>query len=391
MGGQFWPARVAQFDGRIEACDDEVDESDALHARPLVFRDEPASSAGEQGTIVTIRRQVRGALDHGARWLGVLRRYERRMNEGVTVLMYHRILAANQCATYPFPALVMSERMFAEQVAWLSKYAEVLPVVQALAASPRPRQRPLVAITFDDGYWDNFEIAAPILEQHGVRATFFVTSGFLQSGELLWFDRAFAALRDAEDSVIEAAASAQAIAPPRSSEFERGRIRAWIESLKRTAPDRRSAFLTAIAADQKQRELNALYRPMRPEQLAELCRRGHEVGSHSARHEILPLLADDALDLELYSSREQLAGWSGACVSGFCYPNGAFDARVVAATRRAGYQYACTTQAPKQRHSFDPLQLGRFDITSERVTRSSGDFDLIAFRAEVCGLRQAWR
>jgi peptidoglycan/xylan/chitin deacetylase (PgdA/CDA1 family) len=38
----------------------------------------------------------------------------------------------------------------------------------------------MVAITFDDGYGDNYDYAFPLLQRHGATATFFVTAGFLE-------------------------------------------------------------------------------------------------------------------------------------------------------------------------------------------------------------------
>src|SRR5262249_49943432 len=46
-----------------------------------------------------------------------------------------------------------------------------------------------LAITFDDGYRDNFEHAAPILEQVGLPAAFFVVSRWMGSSVIPWWDR----------------------------------------------------------------------------------------------------------------------------------------------------------------------------------------------------------
>ena len=115
------------------------------------------------------KRRIRPAVDRVAKYSGVLRACERRMRSGVTVLMYHRVLEDRDCAGYPFPSLVMPRSLFEAQVGYLSEHARVLPLhfaLRELEDSSRV-SKPLVSLTFDDGYADNFEIVAPLLEQKG--------------------------------------------------------------------------------------------------------------------------------------------------------------------------------------------------------------------------------
>ncbi len=130
---------------------------------------------------------------------------------------------------------------------------------------------------------------------------------------------------------------------------------------------------------------------MTPADVRRLADAGHELGSHSVHHEILPQLDDAALVAELTASRAQVEAWTGRPVVGFCYPNGSVDDRVAAATARAGYAYACTTAAPRRGGSADPWRLPRVDVTRHRVTAPNGAFDLVAFRAEVSTLHEALR
>ena len=45
-----------------------------------------------------------------------------------------------------------------------------------------------VLVTFDDGYLDNYEVAYPILRRHGLPATFFIATGFIDRPRLPWWD-----------------------------------------------------------------------------------------------------------------------------------------------------------------------------------------------------------
>jgi peptidoglycan/xylan/chitin deacetylase (PgdA/CDA1 family) len=90
------------------------------------------------------------------------------------VLCYHSV------STEPRTVSATPE-VFAQHLQWLRAHCEIVPFTHvADAARPQRPGRPVVAITFDDGYGDNYEYAFPLLRRHGVRATFFVTAGLLE-------------------------------------------------------------------------------------------------------------------------------------------------------------------------------------------------------------------
>ena len=74
--------------------------------------------------------------------------------------------------------------VFAQHLRWLRAHCEIVPfnVVVDAARSRRPG-RPVVAITFDDGYADHYDAAFPLLRRYGLRATFFVTAGLLEKDQ----------------------------------------------------------------------------------------------------------------------------------------------------------------------------------------------------------------
>jgi peptidoglycan/xylan/chitin deacetylase (PgdA/CDA1 family) len=103
--------------------------------------------------------------------------YERAFASGMMVVAFHRV--NDELATDP---LTCSSAQFGAFCRFFRKHARVVPLSEQVAAfHAGTDMRGTVAITFDDGYRDNFEVAAPILRSLGLPATFFITSGFVGS------------------------------------------------------------------------------------------------------------------------------------------------------------------------------------------------------------------
>lgn len=340
------------------------------------------------------RRSIRLVFDHVARVTGVLRLWERAMYRRPTVLMYHRVLPDEECGDYPFPSLVMPLSMFERQMQWLARHSRVVPLATAVEAwqnGDRGSGEPRVVVSFDDGYSDNVDIAAPVLDRLGLPGTFFVTTDFVAGRGSMWYDRAAIAVRVLGMARVAAIVGEHGLTAPLPDALAVHGRAAWVEVLKPCKPAVRRSVVEALERDCNGRLDLTGFRSMTPADVRRLCDRGHEVGAHSVSHEILTTVDDDQLDSELRESRRLVAAWSGREVSGFCYPNGSLDDRVVAAARRAGYAYAVSTAPPERTDYVDLMRIPRVDVTQHRVTRPNGSFDLVAFRAEVAGLHEVLR
>ena len=322
-------------------------------------------------------------LDRSALLTGVTQWCEARMHRGFTALMYHRVLPDEEALRYPFRSLAMPKSAFAAQMRWLSEHFTVLPLRACVEKQDagRSQDKPLVAVTFDDGYVDNATIAAPILEEAGLRGTFFITSEFVGTGQPLWFDR-FALAYQARGAVELATTVSEALhveIPTFAS------LADWMAFAKGRSSGDRETMAECFSNTENSRESMSI------EQLCELHATGHEIGAHTCSHPLLPDCDDDALSTELRDSKRELEAWLGAEVPGFAYPNGDHDERVTAATRSAGYAYACTTSPGINAPGGDPFTLARLDVTRDRVFDSKGRFDNLAFRSEVCRVRRFMR
>jgi peptidoglycan/xylan/chitin deacetylase (PgdA/CDA1 family) len=94
----------------------------------------------------------------------------------ITVLLYHRVTDDVR------DNLTVGVAQFNRQMALLREHCQIVSIEDMLASPTiRASKRPLVAVTFDDGYLDNYEHAAPILERNGIPAAFFVSTGIVNS------------------------------------------------------------------------------------------------------------------------------------------------------------------------------------------------------------------
>lgn len=324
---------------------------------------------------MSLKRRVRTAIEATARCTGVLAHFERRARGGLTILTYHRVLADVSPADYPLPSLVMPIEPFREQMRCISRLFDVLPLTEALArhrAGARD-EKPMLAVTFDDGYADNAEIAAPILDELGIRATFFIVTEFVSGGGALWFDIAMQRLLATGRSTTSALVVVEDL--KRLDARERDRVLALIGT---------AASMTPVTDARR-------FGSMTQDQIRSLARRGHEIGSHTLSHPVLVHLDDAELEREVASSKYELESWLGAAIHGLCYPNGDHDARVQRCAERAGYRWACATLAGRNDARTNPYSLRRIDVTPTRVMDHVGKYQETAFRSEISLLRGVLR
>src|SRR5262249_9068936 len=100
----------------------------------------------------------------------------------------------------PFPdwCFVLVED-FRRQMGYLARHCRVLRLVEAAAqlrADGLGGDKPAVAITFYDGYQNNFEIAFPVLREFDLPATIFLNTAFIGTDQTLWFCRLNRALAE---------------------------------------------------------------------------------------------------------------------------------------------------------------------------------------------------
>jgi len=269
---------------------------------------------------------------------------------GAVILRYHSVNDDPSWAgDYMQPSLSLSPGVFERQMAYLAENHRVVPLAEtasAIAAGNRPDPRS-VAITFDDGYEDNYRCAFPILRKYGLTATFYVTTGCVGDEELLWTVRLRYAMRRTERTELVC----DALGPTRldmSSAASRDcAIRLVTGLVKRCSRAEADALLNDVfeavgAPERAERRVMATW-----DELREMRDRGMTIGSHTVHHYNLTSIADEDLSDELNGSKAAIERELGLDEIQFAYPNGRTDAhcdpRTACFIREAGFASAVTS------------------------------------------------
>lgn len=242
------------------------------------------------------------------------------VQQRVVVLTYHSVHGSSSAAS-------VRPEQFEAHLAWLRAHTDVISFADVLAATEdASRTCPAVAVTFDDGYADNYEIAFPILERYKVPATFFLTAGLIARDE----------------AVI-----------------------AHCQALRRT--DRASV------------------EPMRVDQLREMQAAGHQFGAHTWAHVNLTRMSLDAAADDLERSKKWLEDALGQSMSSFAYPFGKVGRHYTQAhadlVQRLGHSSAASVAFRAVPLGRSPFHIPRFLVTNDTVeelqAKVMGHYDVL--------------
>jgi peptidoglycan/xylan/chitin deacetylase (PgdA/CDA1 family) len=298
--------------------------------------------------------------------------------------MYHRIAEAE---LDPWNICVQPDR-FDDQLRALRRFADVVPLASLPAAMTCGRgRRPVVAITFDDGYVDNLTRAKPVLERHEAPATVFLATGCIDQGQPFWWDVVTDLVLGADrlprelDLEDVGTAAFHRCDPSLEEAGDAGRAarlrlhdELWEWLVVQNEPDRRDALrrLTSWSARRSARDPSAL--PMSTPQVRELLRGGLiSAGSHTAGHVRLADLRREDKLREIERGRVDCERLTGAHPVGFAYPFGCVDDESVECVREAGFRCACTSEADLAWADGDPLRVPRLLVDNrpgDRLVRA---------------------
>ena len=126
----------------------------------------------------------------------------------------------------------------------VTTFARATSPIQPSELGTAPLQGRRLALTFDDGFADNAEVAAPLLARLGLPAAFFLSAGGIEEGAAPWPDRAYAQLHELPDDRLSRLAAR--LAPGFRTPDRLAAAHAVVHGLKLLDPGRRERLMAAL-------------------------------------------------------------------------------------------------------------------------------------------------
>ncbi|HEU4333776.1 MAG TPA: polysaccharide deacetylase family protein [Candidatus Eisenbacteria bacterium] len=234
---------------------------------------------------------------------------------------------------------------FREQADLFARHWTIRPLRELVESAERGSLPPrAAAITFDDGYRDNYRHAFPILAERRLAATVFLATGAIETGRPLWHDRIFDAFGRTRAPRLRWSGLDLPMETPDS---KRRALHALLRALRAMTPAERDASIPGVLASLDLEENPALAdRMLTWDQIREMKAGGIDFGAHTVSHPILTRMPLDAAMREILESRREIEARTGEPVDLFAYPNGTesdFDRPIQEGLRAAGFRAAVTT------------------------------------------------
>jgi peptidoglycan/xylan/chitin deacetylase (PgdA/CDA1 family) len=290
-----------------------------------------------------------------------------RRRGAVIVLTFHRVLdEAGYHAAGNLPGMAVRQQTFEKLAAYAAGRYETVDVSTAKPGELSARLR--VAFTFDDGWSDNYPVAFPIAQAHGIPLTIFLCPALVGREAPFWPERVAALLH---------------------ATGRRGEIETVIEDLKHHSQEERERWIERLGGAGTAVEFRAGDSTLPWEEIIAMDRAGVRFGSHTQTHQILTTVPPDTARAEIRESKGAIERALGHPCDLFAYPNGDWSPETRAILAESGYRLAFTTKRGAWTAASDRFAIPRSNIYEDNLAGLTGRFSPAMF--EYTTFWKAWR
>jgi peptidoglycan/xylan/chitin deacetylase (PgdA/CDA1 family) len=278
----------------------------------------------------------------------------------VVIVTYHHIGTKND----DFLLNRISTSEFEKQMRYLKETHEVISLEKLQHALIEKKTLPKRAaiVTFDDGYKDNYMEAFPILKKYKIPATIFLTTGYIETDNVFWWNIIGYILCNTRLKTIELEGFGDISPPPKENMFYS--LRMTYQKFKRI-PDEKKKRLIELLIQKSGVDVPKDFGKnlmLSWDNIREMNENGIDFGAHTVTHSILTNLPLSQAKFEIVESKKILEKKLDKPVTSFCYPNGFasdYNSDIIQLLKDNGYLCSVTSIPKMVNTNSDLFELGR--------------------------------
>lgn len=290
------------------------------------------------------------------------------------ILLYHRIVDDQTVYLDKGPVVHHHTRDFEQEIAWLKKRFQFLSMDEVVDTirDGKSFAKPSVAITFDDGYLDNYILAYPVLKSHGVPAMIYLATGLIGTNARTWPDQIEAALLASKKQTLSLPGLLPNCGTPIRSIEEKQSCCIQLSMALKGMPDAERKFRLVNIFRELDVTLESLENfnqrtMLNWDEVKEMSANKISFGSHSHTHPILSRVPLHEAQDDIRYSKQVLEAQLCGKVRHFAYPNGRkedFSEDLRTYCREIGFDTVATVVFGTVDAGADPFSLNRIGVVN---------------------------
>lgn len=305
---------------------------------------------------------------------GILHVIRKLGGEKSIILAYHRVLPqGSEDIQYIQPGMFVTVKSFEMHMAYIYKHYKTVALEDLIMC---PNMKRTCSVTFDDGWYDNYKYAFPILKKYNIPSTIFLSTSYIGSSKTAWPDRLAYYIHKIPNNQLNRIYQIikheklqdKILEYENRLKLNRHKkelfIEILIEYMKMQDEQTISSIMSSIDLqfENLKTEFEARSHWLTWENIREMSFHSTAFGAHTHNHIILTKASQDYALKEINDSRDELAMHLGHPIKIFSYPNGEYNDSLIKIIKTSGFKMAVTTNKGVVTNSNSPFAMNRILI-----------------------------
>lgn len=263
---------------------------------------------------------------------------------------------------------------FQKIITYLNSIFEIVPLSEIfeIHRNKTKTRRKTVALTFDDGYINNFTQALPVLKEHNVPATFYLISkGIIDNDYYVWPDIIDLVQREIKEDIrLDAGVF-------KYPGFFCNELNKSLVDFLKSAGSKREIYIQQLSFKypfykETAKKYPELIELIRKEQLKNYINEPLiEFGSHTHLHYNLEHLTKSECEFELRESKKIIEDCIGKQINSLAFPDGSYNKETIEVSLNCGYKNLTAVEYKFNENNSKSELLSRFTISNSTTFESN--------------------